>query len=111
MSAPSLDEEIVTPYKNNEDQRQVTTSKRSSTALTLKDDLHGASGLDTSAKLGEPSISKTREDTNTLVIDWEGPDDPENPKKRVIVYCISRYLSSHGDHAAGLCVGSGWRRS
>jgi len=106
------DEKIVTSNENREDKRQVS-SKRSSTALTLKDDRLENSGVDHSATPEKAPIAKVHEDSDTLLVDWEGPDDPENPKKRVIADRISYapYSSSHRRYAAGLQKGSGWRYS
>jgi len=97
------DEQIVTSDEN----RQQVSSKRSSAALTLKDNRLGRdpSGLD------QPAKTSADEDSNTLIVDWEGPDDPENPKKRVLEDRIFQYSSSSERFAAGLCVGSGWRHS
>ena len=49
--------------------------------MTLKDDTLGE---DTQEKV---SAAKGHDDSDTLVIDWEGPDDPENPKKCIIIIC------------------------
>lgn len=61
----------MTSHENDDDQRQ---SRRSSIPPTLKDDTLGE---DTQEKV---SAAKGHDDSDTLVIDWEGPDDPENPK-------------------------------
>lgn len=90
--------------------RHQIPNKRSSTALTLKDDRLGHD----SSRLDHPAIqAKTPadEDDDMLIVDWEGPDDPENPKKQVLEDRISQYSSSHECFAAGLNVGSGWRHS
>jgi hypothetical protein len=78
MSTDDID--IGPSYENEENPRQVSTSKRSSVALTLHDDRMETGSVDVSVR------PKSAEDTNdneshTLVVDWEGPDDPENPKK------------------------------
>ncbi|KIM73432.1 hypothetical protein PILCRDRAFT_829167 [Piloderma croceum F 1598] len=69
------DEQIVTSDEN----RQQVSSERSSAALTLKDNRlgHDSSRLDHPATKAKTSAD---EDSNTLLVDWEGPDDPENPK-------------------------------
>jgi hypothetical protein len=79
---------------DNDDQQPVSTSRRSSLALTLKEDTMGT-GADAEATQEKASTRNVHDDNDTLVIDWEGPDDPENPKKRVLGNYILWYTISY----------------
>ena len=95
---------------DNDDRQPVSTSRRSSLALTLKEDPTGT-GADAKATQEKASTRNLHDDNDTLVIDWEGPDDPENPKKRVLVNYMIWYTTSYGNLPAGLLAGNGWQHS
>jgi hypothetical protein len=77
------DDRILTLHQNGEDDQYISKSRKSSIALTLKDDPLGTVIADDSVSREKASVPKGHEDSDALVIDWDGPYDPENPKKRV----------------------------
>ena len=68
-------EVAVTPHQ------PVSPSRRSSIASTLNNHALDDVGGDSPAALEKSQIPNGHDIRDTVVIDWDGPDDPENPKK------------------------------
>lgn len=68
--------------KTGHDDRSIATRSPSPTTLNennehAEDDLADPSKNE---KAGDV-VTSTDSNNDTLIVDWEGPDDPENPKK------------------------------
>lgn len=80
------DSNAVSPVPANAPpQPRISISKRSSETGTLRDD-----PIVTSAEHISPTVEKSPRypettDNDTFIVDWEGPEDPENPKKCVMI--------------------------
>lgn len=93
-------------------------SRRSSAAPTLRDTdpvvthLGDASPVIEKKELYDDAAGVAAP-TDTLIIDWDGPDDPQNPKKSVFEYfvCVCVYSQLLMWWLVGLYEGSGWQRS
>lgn len=58
------------------------TSRRSPEAAPkLLNENSPVRGLSGSRQLSNTSKTTVNQDSNVLIVDWDGPDDPSNPKK------------------------------
>ena len=48
----------------------------------------------------DPSRAPETPDSNVLIVDWDGPDDPANPKKYVLLICDVR-MTTKCHHRSG----------
>lgn len=57
-------------------------SVRSPSPATLnEDDEHAEDDLAAGNKKAADVVTSTESENDTLIVDWDGPDDPDNPKK------------------------------
>lgn len=67
--------------KESTSRRSSQTTGQSLSGVSLAHDLHG------NRRPSDSSDVTNIPDNNVLIVDWDGPNDPSNPKKSVDLQC------------------------
>ena len=74
----------ATPDSTETPRQQGTSGDYASQEKRAKDDDPGNDDLDTNSEHTQAEEGGNKDDEDVLIVDWDGPDDPQNPKKYVL---------------------------
>lgn len=89
----------ATPDSAQTPRQQGTSGDYSSREKHAKDDNAGNDDLDTNSEHTQAEEGVVKDSEDVLIVDWDGPDDPQNPKK--YVYYLLRLQTNLIRSAAG----------